>query len=238
MKKYTALFIDDKVQDYIDQLKKICKNSFTFIFEKDPREAIKKFKFSEIQPDIIILDLNFQRIEIDIKGYFPDKVDIPLLGLHLLEIFRQMDPDIPIVFLSAFGNITTAHNAGLTGANAFYVKKYELRDQSLLEAKLEAICKNSHYSYDREQQKIAEEVAQANEYRKLESKSAGTVAYWHFEESKVVEIINSYITDNKGDKRIKILDIGISDGRFPEVLFKKSSHSSIVGVKFSFIMVS
>lgn len=193
MKK--ILYIDDRIEDYAPILKEICKNTFEFIFEKYPHLAIEKFKYSEIQPDLILLDLNFEEIGEDLKEHYPDQSDFSIFGLVLLDIFRKMDPDIPIVILTAYKNIEAAHHAGLTGAHAFFIKKESLGENSIFDKQLEAICNNSRYSYDRDQQKLAENVAEKDEYRKLEAKSPGTVAYWHFEERKIVEIIGNKLSE-------------------------------------------
>jgi ubiquinone/menaquinone biosynthesis C-methylase UbiE/ActR/RegA family two-component response regulator len=225
MDKRVVLFVDDAVGDWAPKLGALCP-SFNIVPVQSPRQALEQFRFSEVQPDLIVLDVNFHGVEDEVRKDFPNQ-DARVLGVHLLEILRRMDPDIPIVILTAFGNLNTAFGAGHHQANAFYTKEESFQDGSVIETRLKALLNESRYTYDREQQQLAEKVADS--YRDLEAGSPGTIAYWYFEEQKLIETVQLI---DKPD--VHVLDIGIGDGRYPEVLFREFPDKvRITGIDFS-----
>ncbi len=225
MTKRRVLFVDDNVDDWGPQLKAKCP-SFEITSVQQPRLALEQFRFSEVQPDMIVLDVNFNDIEDAVKKDFPGQ-DPRLLGVHLLEILRRMDPDIPIVILTAFGNLNTAFGAGHYRANAFYSKEEAFKEGSVIETRLQAVLAESRYTYDREQQQLADEVAE--KYHTLEASSPGTVAYWLFEEQKIIATVQSV-----KKPEVQVLDIGVGDGRSPDVLLREFPNKvRVTGIDFS-----
>jgi len=75
--------------------------------------AMEKFKISRF--DIVILDLKL-----------PD-----ISGLELLEHFREMEPDVAVIMMTAYGTISTAVEAMRLGAHDFATKPF-LNDELIL----------------------------------------------------------------------------------------------------------
>ncbi|MBN2529257.1 MAG: methyltransferase domain-containing protein [Deltaproteobacteria bacterium] len=229
--KKKVLFVDDEIPKYGPQLKSVIGEAFDVICVQNPKEALEKYKFSELQPDLIVLDINFGEIWDEIEDDFEQETP-DYIGVEVLQQFREMDPDIPIVILTGFKNLTSAFRSGEHNANLFLIKKETLtgKKNDILINQLLALLENSTPSHDRQQQNLAEEVAP--EYRKVETTKPGTVAYWHFEEEQIVGIIKPLVDRLK--RPVKVLDIGIGDGRFEQVLFSVFDNElEITGIDFS-----
>ena len=212
--KRTLLFVDDQADALIDSVRRAFP-SFDITAVANPTEAIEKFRFSEVNPDALLLDVNFTDVWGDVEDDFPD-ADPDLLGLEVLERFRSMDPSLPIAMLTAFERIGAAFGAGLGTADSFLVKNqvFADKDPTPAERQILSLIERRSPHYDKDQQQLAEEVA--DEYRDLETNKPGTVAYWHFEEQRLLEIARSLLASNTG--KLRVLDVGTGDGRFPEVL--------------------
>ena len=223
--KRVVLFVDDNATDFAPQLADLCP-SFEINAVEDPQKALEQFRFSEVQPDIVVLDLNFSDVDEEVlQRHFGGK-EPRLLGIDLIAAFRRMDPDIPIVMLTAYGELAPAFAAGQSGANHFYRKEDALKEDSFIEMQFNALIDQSHYTYDRAQQQLAEVVA--DEYRAMEANSPGTVAYWHFEEQVLIDSVRRL-----GKRDLRVLDVGVGDGRYPEVLLREFPEVQVTGIDFS-----
>ena len=78
----------------------------------NPVEMIKRIQ--EEQFDVILLDMNFTRGEID-----------GLEGIGLLEQIHEIDPDMPVIFITAYGDFDLAVRAIKSGAFDFLVKPWK-----------------------------------------------------------------------------------------------------------------
>jgi sigma-B regulation protein RsbU (phosphoserine phosphatase) len=83
-----------------------------------PQEALSQAALQEV--DLALVDMNYRR----------DSTS-GIEGLNLIESLRQLDSTLPIVALTAWGNVDLAVNAMKSGASDFIEKPW--RNQSLLE---------------------------------------------------------------------------------------------------------
>jgi DNA-binding NtrC family response regulator len=77
-----------------------------------PSEMIKRIQ--EEQFDTVLLDMNFTRGEIDGKE-----------GIGLLQQIHEIDPDLPVIFITAYGDFDLAVSAIKSGAFDFLVKPWK-----------------------------------------------------------------------------------------------------------------
>jgi DNA-binding NtrC family response regulator len=78
----------------------------------DPRVMLERLREGDI--DVILLDMNFSRGEIDGKE-----------GFGLLQQIGDIDPDLPVIFITAYGDFDLAVRAIKTGAYDFLVKPWK-----------------------------------------------------------------------------------------------------------------
>jgi len=78
----------------------------------DPRIMLERLKTGDI--DVVLLDMNFSRGEIDGKE-----------GIGLLQQISDIDPDLPVVFITAYGEFDLAVRAIKAGAYDFLVKPWK-----------------------------------------------------------------------------------------------------------------
>jgi len=83
-----------------------------------PHEAL--IAAQQRTPDVALLDMNYQR----------DSTS-GIEGLHLIQRLRQVDPTVPIIALTAWGNVDLAVSAMKNGASDFIEKPW--RNDALLE---------------------------------------------------------------------------------------------------------
>jgi len=89
------------------------------VFDFADGEGFLKF-FSEKGGDIVFLDIRLPGIN----------------GLEILSKVREIDPSVPVVIMTAFGDIETAINAMKRGAYDYLSKPYNLAEVSLLVKKI------------------------------------------------------------------------------------------------------
>ena len=77
-----------------------------------PHEMIQLLKKERF--DVVLLDMNFTKGEIDGAE-----------GIGLLEQILQIDPDLPVIFITAYGDFDLAVNAIKSGAYDFIVKPWK-----------------------------------------------------------------------------------------------------------------
>ena len=78
----------------------------------DPRVMIERLREGEV--DVVLLDMNFSRGEIDGKE-----------GIGLLQQILELDPDLPVIFITAYGEFDLAVRAIKAGAYYFLVKPWK-----------------------------------------------------------------------------------------------------------------
>ncbi len=70
-------------------------------------QLIKKYNYS-----LVITDLKMPKMD----------------GMTLLQEIKKIDPDCPVLILTAYGSVETAHKAGLEGALGYITKPFEEKD--------------------------------------------------------------------------------------------------------------
>ncbi len=124
LEKANILVVDDDLgvlQSAKMFLKQVFENVDTI---EKPEKMLQKLKESNI--DVVLLDMNFTKGEIDGKE-----------GIGLLQQILKMDPDLPVVFITAYGDFDLAVNAIKSGAYDFIVKPW--KNQKLYASILSAL---------------------------------------------------------------------------------------------------
>jgi len=78
----------------------------------DPRVMMERIREGDV--DVVLLDMNFSRGEIDGKE-----------GIGLLQQILDLDPDLPVIFITAYGEFDLAVRAIKAGAYDFLVKPWK-----------------------------------------------------------------------------------------------------------------
>lgn len=78
----------------------------------DPRVMMERLREGGV--DVVLLDMNFSRGEIDGKE-----------GIGLLQQILELDPDLPVIFITAYGEFDLAVRAIKAGAYDFLVKPWK-----------------------------------------------------------------------------------------------------------------
>lgn len=114
MIKEKVLIIDDEklIRWYLRE--NMEKSGYTVIEAEKGNEAIKIF--SEHLPDIVLLDVNLTDIS----------------GIDVLSAIKSMDKDVPVIIITAFGNIKTAVEAMKLGAYDFIEKPFEVEKLNIV----------------------------------------------------------------------------------------------------------
>lgn len=114
MTKEKVLIIDDEklIRWYLRE--NMEKSGFTVLEAEKGNEAIKIF--SEHLPDIVLLDVNL-----------PD-----ISGIDVLSTIKTMDKEVPVIIITAFGNIKTAVEAMKLGAHDFIEKPFEIEKLNIV----------------------------------------------------------------------------------------------------------
>lgn len=129
MKKTTAtiLVIDDD-EDVLLSAKLLLKRSYTSVITKShPREL--NTILSQEKPDLVLLDMNY-------RVGFNDGEE----GLYWLSHILDVNPDIPVILMTAFGEVELAVNALKIGAVDFVLKPWE---NDTLDAKIKEVLRSS-----------------------------------------------------------------------------------------------
>ncbi len=110
--KASIMIVDDDPR-ILHSAKMFLKQVFSDVHvSTDPDELISCL--SKIHFDVILLDMNFSRGEIDGKE-----------GIKLLQQIHTIDPELPVIFITAFGNFDLAVQAIKSGAFDFLVKPWK-----------------------------------------------------------------------------------------------------------------
>jgi two-component system response regulator HydG len=107
MKRPTILFVDDQ---------KSARDLFVRLIDPTKYEAVvaaavteAEEQMTQLRPDVVITDLRMPNLD----------------GLKGLERFHQIDPDVPVILITAFGTVETAVEAMKRGAFDYLRKPFE-----------------------------------------------------------------------------------------------------------------
>ncbi len=114
MNKEKVLIIDDEklIRWYLRE--NMEKSGFTVMEAEKGADAIKIF--GDNLPDIVLLDVNL-----------PD-----MSGIDVLSAIKGIDKDVPVIIITAFGNIKTAVEAMKLGAYDFIEKPFEIEKLNIV----------------------------------------------------------------------------------------------------------
>lgn len=106
-KKYTVVVADDEENVRV-LLKEILSEDYSVILAKNGKEAVEKIKENEI--DCVLLD-----------------VRMPILsGMDAFLLIKELDSNLPVIFITAFGSSDIAINAMKQGAYDYLTKPFNL----------------------------------------------------------------------------------------------------------------
>ncbi|RME88083.1 MAG: response regulator, partial [Planctomycetota bacterium] len=125
MSQFKLLIVDDNPH-VVNSLKRALEGEFQVSYCHNEEEAKKEFLK---EPDIVLLDINFN------ESNLHDKT-----GLHLLEEFLKANPNIPVVMITAYGDIPTAVECMKKGAYDYIPKPPNIEE---LKERLHRAIQNS-----------------------------------------------------------------------------------------------
>ncbi|MGQ9817022.1 MAG: sigma-54-dependent transcriptional regulator [bacterium] len=102
------IFIVDDDQEFVDSLKKILGKDYSIEIATNPEEARKMF--APLKYDVVLLDICFDPKTQDRKG------------VEILGEIKSLDPDIPVIMMTAYSNIDTAIETLKMGAEDYIQK--------------------------------------------------------------------------------------------------------------------
>lgn len=112
--KEKILVVDDEKLIRWSLKENLGKAKYEVIEAENGIEALKVF--SEALPDIVLLDINL-----------PD-----ISGIEVLRSIKSLDKDVPVIIITAFGNIQTAVDAMKFGAYDFIEKPFEVEKLNIV----------------------------------------------------------------------------------------------------------
>ncbi|MDZ7363688.1 MAG: sigma-54 dependent transcriptional regulator [candidate division KSB1 bacterium] len=112
--KYTLLIIDDNPH-FVEDLRALTGEEFLLITAGSGEEGLRKF--SECSVDLVLLDLKLGR-----------GID----GLETLRRLKRIDPDVPVIMVTEYASLETAHQAGRLGAAHYCSKAPSLKELRML----------------------------------------------------------------------------------------------------------
>lgn len=112
--KGKVLVVDDEKLIRWSLKENLGKSGYEVVEAEKGSDAIKAF--SEALPDIVLLDVNL-----------PD-----MSGIDVLRSIKGIDKDVPVIIITAFGNIQTAVDAMKFGAHDFIEKPFEIEKLNIV----------------------------------------------------------------------------------------------------------
>jgi two-component system C4-dicarboxylate transport response regulator DctD len=108
-KKPTILLIDDDEGLCLIFLKVFREAGLRALASSDPRKGLKAIR--QERPDVVLLD-----------------VQMPgMTGIQVLQKIRRDRKDLPVIMVTGFGDVATAREALLHGANEYVTKPFQVR---------------------------------------------------------------------------------------------------------------
>ncbi len=114
-----VLLVDDERLVRRSMEKTMLRAGYDVETAEDTRSGLERFREAQEagEPfDVAILDLHMPNFE---------GVDDPDAGLELLPRLLELDPDLPVIVLTAFDEVRRAKEAVTKGARAYFVKGRE-----------------------------------------------------------------------------------------------------------------
>ncbi|MFO0678923.1 MAG: sigma-54 dependent transcriptional regulator [Polyangiaceae bacterium] len=105
--KGRILVVDDESSARTGLAKLLEQEGFAVVTAGDGREAIERA--ADAPPDVVVTDLKMPNMD----------------GIELLGRLRELDPEIPVIVATAFGDVATAVRAMRAGASDFVTKPIE-----------------------------------------------------------------------------------------------------------------
>lgn len=112
--KEKVLVVDDEKLIRWSLKENLGKAGYEVVEAEKGNDALKVF--SESLPDLVLLDVNL-----------PD-----ISGIEVLRTIKTIDKDVPIIIITAFGNIQTAVDAMKFGAYDFIEKPFEIKKLNIV----------------------------------------------------------------------------------------------------------
>jgi len=116
-KKGTILVIDDE-EDILFSLKMLLKQHFTSVYGENNPYHIPRL-LSQYNPDVVLLDMNFRVGK-----------DTGEEGIQWLKKIKELQPDLPVIMMTAHTDLETAINSIKLGATDFVEKPW--RNEKLI----------------------------------------------------------------------------------------------------------
>jgi len=112
-KEQASIMIVDDDPGILHSARMFLKQLFRDVsVSSDPLAMMERLREGDV--DVVLLDMNFSRGEIDGKE-----------GIGLLQQILELDPDLPVIFITAFGEFDLAVRAIKAGAYDFLVKPWK-----------------------------------------------------------------------------------------------------------------
>lgn len=112
--KERVLVVDDEKLIRWSLRENLAKSGYEVVEAENGSDALKAF--AESLPDIVLLDVNL-----------PD-----MSGIDVLRSIKGIDKDVPVIIITAFGNIQTAVDAMKFGAYDFIEKPFEIEKLNIV----------------------------------------------------------------------------------------------------------
>ena len=105
-----VMLVDDEPSFHV-LVQSVCEGAgHEFKGVQDSRQAVDAFK--GFSPDVVLLDIMMPYVD----------------GYRVCEQIRELDPDVPVVFLSAKGSVPDKRGAFARGADDYLVKPFEAEE--------------------------------------------------------------------------------------------------------------
>ena len=118
MKKDATILIIDDEEDILFSLRMLLQQHYTKVYSENNPYHIPR-SLHQYNPEVVLLDMNFKVSRT--KGEE---------GLHWLKKIKELNPDLPVIMMTAYSDIETAISAIKNGATDFVEKPW--RNEKLI----------------------------------------------------------------------------------------------------------
>lgn len=263
IRRIELLFVDDKAESEFVELfgKELEDNEIrihqdneqrddlTVKISSNPLELVRKMQTGDVAPDAILLDVDFSELSDDLLSLLSEELDPPKmpkerLGIQILRTLKRINPDIPVFIFSDDPQEEVYFDAGQQGADDFLRKRgftsAQLRESEIENLYLRIRNRMNFYkdraAYDHDHMEKVDDFSV--DYDAAECKRIATVAYYHFE-NKLIEDVVTQLVKTSTDT-VRVLDLGCGTGRIEKLLATHPGRSQleVVGIDFSSGMIS